>query len=159
MNTVRVVRKLQLLAAVAASFALAVLLGCGGGSSTKIPLNGKVTYKNAPVTGGTITLIPASGTGAPFPITIKADGSFETGDAPVGPMKVTIDTDSVTTATPYTMPPGMQMPKDSKLPEPSKDTSNQTKKVAIPPKYKSAATSPLTWDTKAEKYKAFELTD
>jgi hypothetical protein len=157
MNTIRVVRKLQLLAAVGASFALAALLGCGGGSSTKIPLRGKVTYRSAPVTGGTITLIPASG--APFPITIKADGSFETGDAPIGPMKVTIDTDSVPTTTAYVMPPGMQMPKDSKLPEPPKDTGNQPKKVAIPQKYKSAATSGLTWDTKAERTKNFELTD
>ena len=151
MNTVRVTRRLRSLAAVAACFVLAALVGCGGDSS-KAALKGKVTYKGAPVTGGTITLIPASG--GPFPITIKPDGSFAVGDAPVGPMKVTIETDTVSPpAAGFNMP----MPKDAKAPE--VDTTNQAKKVVIPAKYKSAETSGLTWDTKTEKTKTFDLTD
>jgi hypothetical protein len=109
-----------------------------------------------PVTGGTITLVPASG--SPFPITIKPDGTFEVGDAPLGSMKVTIETDSVPTTTGYTMPPNM--PKDTKMPEmPKQDTTKQPTKVVISAKYKSADTSGLTWDTKTEKNKTFDLTD
>jgi hypothetical protein len=157
MNTVRVTRRLRSLAAVGACFALAALVGCGG-DSTKASLKGKVTHNGAPVTGGTITLHPASG--APFPITIKPDGSFEVGDAPVGPMKVTVETDSVSTTTGYNMPPGMTFPKDTKMPEmPKQDTTNQPKKVVIAAKYKSADTSGLTWDTKTEKNKTFDLPD
>jgi hypothetical protein len=155
MNTVRVTRRLRSLAAVGACFALAALVGCGG-DSTKASLKGKVTHNGAPVTGGTITLHPASG--APFPITIKPDGSFEVGDAPVGPMKVTVETDSVSTAAPgYNMPPGMTPPKDTKMPK--VDTTNQPKKVVISAKYKSADTSGLTWDTKTEKSKTVDLPD
>jgi len=150
---------LRSLAAVGACFALAALVGCGGGDSTKASLKGKVTHNGAPVTGGSITLHPASG--APFSISIKADGSFEVGDAPVGPMKVTIETDSVSTAAPgYNMPAGFTPPKDTKMPEmPKVDTTNQPKKVVISAKYKSADTSGLTWDTKTEKNKTFDLPD
>jgi hypothetical protein len=156
MNTVRVTRRLRSLAAVGACFALTVLVGCGSGDSTKASLKGKVNYKGASVTGGTITLVPASG--SPFPITIKPDGTFEVGDAPLGSMKVTIETDSVPTTTGYTMPPNM--PKDTKMPEmPIQDTANQPKKVVIPAKYANAETTPLTWDTKTEKNKTFDLTD
>jgi hypothetical protein len=158
MNTVRVTRRLRSLAAVGACFTLATLLGCGG-DSTKASLKGKVTHNGAPVTGGTITLHPASG--APFPITIKADGSFEVGDAPIGPMKVTIETDSVSTVAPgYGPPAGMPLPKDTKPPElPKQDTTKQPTKVVISAKYKSADTSGLTWDTKTEKNKTFDLPD
>jgi hypothetical protein len=155
MNMVRVTRRLRSLAAVSACFVLAALLGCGGGGSgDKIALKGKVIYNNAPVTGGTLTLVPADGAGAPFPISIKPDGTFEVGDAPNGPMKVTIETDSVSTATGgYNMPKDM---KDVKLPEPPK---GGPKKVVIPAKYNKAETSGLTWDTKAEKHKTITLTD
>jgi hypothetical protein len=154
MNTVRVIRRLRSLAAVGACFALAALVGCGG-DSTKASIKGKVTYKDAAVTGGTLMLYPASG--APFSISIKADGSFEVGDAPLGPMKVTVETDSVAdTSRPINMP----LPRDTKMPEMTKqDTTNQPKKVPIPAKYAKEATTPLTWDTKTEKNKTFELTD
>ena len=154
MNMVRAARRLRPLAAIGACFALAALAGCGG-DGAKAALTGKVSYNNAPVTGGTLTLIPA--TGMPFPITIKYDGSFDIGDAPVGLMKVTINTDNVASAQGYQMPRGMTPPKDMKMPE--VDESKTPKKVAIPPKYKSADTSGLTWDTAKERNKTFNLTD
>jgi hypothetical protein len=158
MNTVRVTQRLQSLAAVGVCFALTSLMGCGGGNP-KAALKGTVTYKGAPVTGGTLMLYPASG--APFSISLKTDGSFQVDDAPVGPMKVTVETDSVSHAAPGGMPPGMAMPKDSKPPPdmPKPDATNQPKKVVIPAKYNKAETSGLTWDTKAEKTKTFDLTD
>jgi hypothetical protein len=154
MNMVRAARSLRSLAVVGACFALAALAGCGG-DSTKAELKGKVTYNNAPVTGGTLTLIPA--TGVPFPININYDGSFDIGDAPVGLMKVTINTDNVAAAHGPQMPQGMTPPKDMKMQE--VDNSKMPKKVAIPPKYKSADTSGLTWDTAKERNKTFNLTD
>jgi hypothetical protein len=156
MNMVRVARKLRSLTAVGACFALTALLGCGGGNGTKASLTGKVTYNSAPVTGGTISLIPTSGasSGVPFPVTIKPDGTFDVGDAPMGPMKVTIETDSVSSAA-----PSFPMPKGANVPDPPKETGPVAKKVVIPPKYAKPETSGLTWDTKTEKTKNFNLTD
>jgi hypothetical protein len=152
MNMVRVVRRLRFLTVVGACFALAALPGCGG-DGTKAALTGKVNYHDAPVTGGTLTLIPA--TGLPFPITLKYDGTFDADNAPVGLMKVTINTDNVATST--QMPQGMTPPKDMKMQE--VDNSKTPRKVVIPANYKSADTSGLTWDTKAERTKTFNLTD
>ena len=155
MNMVRAARSLRSLALVGACFTLAALAGCGG-NSTKAALTGKVTYHDAPVTGGTLTLTPAAG--LPFPISIKYDGTFDIDDAPVGLMKVTINTDNVATTTSGNkMPGGMPPPKDMKMQE--VDNSKMPKKVVIPAKYKSADTSGLTWDTKAERNKTFTLTD
>ena len=159
MNSVRVARRLRSLTAVGACFALAALLGCGSASS-KAALKGTVTYKGAPVTGGTLVLHPASG--APFAISLKTDGSFQVDDAPVGSMKVTVETDSVASAGAGTgMPMGMKMPKDSTPPPdmPKPDASTAPKRVVIPAKYAKAETTPLTWDTQTEKNKTFELTD
>ena len=157
MNMVRAARRLRSLAAVGACFALSALLGCGGGGNgNKASLSGKVTYNNARVTGGTLSLIPTSGasTGVPFPITIKPDGSFDVGDAPLGPMKVTIETDSVSSAA-----PGYNMPGGANMPNAPKETGPVAKKVVIPEKYAKPDTTPLTWDTSKEKTKNFNLED
>ncbi len=155
MNIVRPAWSLRSLVLVGACFALATLPGCGG-DSDKAALTGKVTYHNAPVTGGTLTLIPA--TGLPFPITIKYDGTFDVNDAPVGLMKVTINTDNVpTSAQGAQMPGGMTPPKDMKMP--AVDESKMAKKVVIPAKYNSPDVSGLTWDTSKERNKPFNLTD
>jgi len=172
MNTLQRIGRLRVPAVLAASLALTALAGCG--DSSKATVSGKVTYKGAPVTGGTLTLHPASG--ADFPIVIKADGSFYVTDAPIGQMAVAIETDSVPS---NTMPPGMTPPKDTPVPgqtaslpkdmpppkdySPAKpsDTSAGLKKVAIPSKYKDPTTSGLTWDIKggSNAAKEFDLTD
>jgi len=117
------------LAAAAACLALAALAGCGGDSS-KATISGKVAYNNAPVTGGTLTLYPASG--APYPINIKADGTFNVSDVPVGEMEVGIDTGAVPVAPPAGSAAGQGLPPH----------------VDIPKKYKDPKTSGLTWDVK-----------
>jgi len=83
-------RMMRSLASAAVCLALAVLVGCGGGGSTKATIRGKVAYKGAPVTGGTLTLYSASG--SPYPLSIKPDGTFSVSDVPVGDMRVGIDT-------------------------------------------------------------------
>ena len=152
---VRVIRAKRFAASVAACLALAALAGCGDGS--KATVSGKVTYKGAPVTGGTLTLYPSSGT--PYPVNIGTNGTFNVGDAPVGTMGVAINTDNVPTTAGYQMSPGVTPPKDMPAP-PQMDTSNMPKKVVIPQKYGDPKTSGLTWDVKGGKNtKDFDLTD
>jgi hypothetical protein len=127
--------------------AMAAMMGCGGNRAT---VSGKVTYHNAPVTGGMLTLYPASGN--PFMVPLNADGTFEMQDAPVGQMQVTIATDNVTEVR---VPPGGTDPAGKV------DPSKMPKKVNIPVKYNDPKTSNLTWDVKPGKNadKTFDLTD
>ena len=129
------------LASAAACLALAGLIGCGGSASDKATISGKVTYNGKPVTGGTLTLY--SSTGAPYPVSIKEDGTFNVSGAPIGQMGVGIDTGPARVAPPAgsTAPQGPPH-------------------VDIPAKYKDPKTSGLTWDVKAGKNtKDFDLTD
>jgi hypothetical protein len=116
------------------------LAGCG--DSTKSSISGKVTYKSAAVTGGTITLVPASMGGNSFVIDIGADGAFSTGDVAPGQYKVSVSTDNV--AAPVAPPAGA---KDYPMP----GTGTQAKKVVIPDKFKNADTSGITWTVKSGK--------
>ena len=145
------------LTALGACLILGVLVGCGDGN--KATVSGKVTYKGAPVTGGTLTLYPSSGT--PYPVNINANGAFNVSDVPVGQMGVAVSTDNVPTTQGYQMPPGVTPPKDMATPEaPKIDMSNQEKKVIIPAKYRDPKTSGFTWDVKGGKNtRDFDLTD
>lgn len=161
MYTQRMAGALRALAAAGVVFALAGLVGCG--PSGKSVVMGKITYHNAPVTGGSLRLYPAAG-GSAFPVYIKPDGTFEVSDAPTGSMRVAVDTDSVRPPESYQHPPmpaGMTPPPGVKLPDPPKiDFSKMPRKVAIPPKYRDPNGSGLTWDVTAGKnVRNFELTD
>ena len=130
------------LASAAACLALTALVGCGGSSNGKATITGKVTYKHAPVAGGTLTLYPASG--SPYPVGIKADGAFDVSDVPVGQMAVGIDTGSAPVA-----PPAGSTGLPASAPH-----------VGIPPRYKNPKTSGLTWEIKGGKNtKDFDLAD
>ena len=134
------VRTARALAMVGASLALTALFGCGG-DSNKATLSGKVTYKGAPVPGGTLTLYPESGPA--YPISLHADGTFSVSDVPVGPMGVGIDTGGPAAAA--SAGPGM---------------SNLPPHVDVPLKYKDPKTSHLTWDVKGgHNTKEFDLSD
>jgi hypothetical protein len=143
MKAVRAARLARSLASVSAWFLLAALTGCGG-ASNKTHLTGKVIYKDAPVTGGTIKLY--SSPENPFTIQIKPDGTFDVEDAPPGEMKVAIETDSV-----FVPPPA---PAGSSA---AQATANMPKKVKIPAKYNKPDTSGVTWNTTTEKTKTFDL--
>ena len=153
--------RLRLLATIAAGLAPATLAGCV--DDTKATVTGKVTYHNAPVTGGNL-LLYAEGNASPFPVYIRADGAFNVSGAPSGPMRVAIETDSVPPAE-ATLPPeppgGVPVPPNGKGPETGKiDLSNMPKKVPIPPKYKDPNSSGLTWEIKPGKNsRDFPLTD
>jgi len=51
------------------------LLGCGG----RTPIQGKVTHKGQPVTGGTLVFTPLGGSGKAATAEIKKDGTFSVG--------------------------------------------------------------------------------
>ncbi len=143
MKAVRAARLARSLASVSACFLLAALTGCGG-ASNKTHLTGKVIYKGAPVTGGTIKLYSTPEN--PFSFPIRADGTFDVEDAPSGDMKVTIETDSV--YVPTAAPAGSSA---------AQATANMPKKVVIPAKFNKPDTSGLTWNTATEKTKTFDL--
>ena len=142
MNMVHAARGMRAPASVGVCIALAALVGCG--NATKATVAGKVTYKGSPLTGGALTLHPAQG-GGPFSVFIRTDGTFNVGDAPIGPMDVAISTDDVVDASPAgSVPPELK----------------PAKKVAIPERYKDPETSGLRWDVKpGMNARDFDLTD
>jgi hypothetical protein len=70
------------------------LMGCSGGNPrTDASLKGMVRYKNKPVTGGTIRLFGQASSGSTFAEgPINGDGTFRVQNAPLGPVKVVVDT-------------------------------------------------------------------
>jgi hypothetical protein len=68
---------------------LALGLGCAPKTAK---LQGKVTYKGAPVTAGTVTF--HTPTGGIFPYGLHADGTFSGFDMPPGDYVVTVETET-----------------------------------------------------------------
>jgi hypothetical protein len=145
---------------------LGVIAGCSSGNP-QVPskVSGMVTYKNAPVTAGTIVFHPESG--APYGCPLAADGTYEIVDLPSGSLVVTIETES---ANPTQKVPEYGGGKGSKdyaermkaekaLGMPVKEgTGGQYRK--IPPKYANPKTSPLTVTLEAgRQVENFTLTD
>ena len=130
------------LASAAACFALAGLIGCGGGGgSDKATISGKVTYNDKPVTGGTLTLY--SSTGAPYPVNIKEDGTFN----------VSGDTHRADGGGNRHRPRAVAPPAGS-------TAAPAPPHVVLPAKYKDPKTSGLTWEVKGGKNtKNFDLTN
>lgn len=78
----------------------ALMIGCGGGvTNAPARINGKVTYKGAPVTGGTIGFLSKGGEGGAYSSGIQPDGSFSATDIAAGDIIVTVETESVNPAT------------------------------------------------------------
>lgn len=117
--------------AIAASLFTGLLVlaaGCGG--DKKSHLSGVVTYNNAPVTGGNITL--ASDAGGTYSCPIQMDGNYLITDILPGTYSVTVETETVNPdrkTPPYggqKMGPGAGTA--SKMEKMNKDYENQMKK-------------------------------
>jgi hypothetical protein len=65
--------------------------GCGSSQGT---VSGKVTFQGKVVPGGTVSIIPAKGGGL-VSGNIQEDGSYTISKVPVGPAKVTVDTEAL----------------------------------------------------------------
>ncbi len=145
---------------------LLIGLGCGGGGK-KAPakVTGKVTYKNAPVTGGTISF-HTSDTGV-YSTSLTPEGTYTGIDWPAGEMIVTVDTESLNPATKKQDyvggrgggAPGGKAMKISPAPEGFQQAAKGTY-VKIPSKYAKKDTSPLKATLKAGQQEVnFDLTD
>jgi hypothetical protein len=139
-------------------------VGCaetgGGDHPDTAPVTGTVTYNGSPVEGATLTFSPASGGYAALGLT-DASGNFtlktpwgSEGAVP-GSYKVAISKTAVEGAA-----AGEAEEVEMVIEEPEKATPAKIAE-GLPEKYKSAATSELTAEVKAEGPNtfAFELTD
>jgi hypothetical protein len=150
MTRFHLVRIASFLLALTALAALGAASGCGGGKPAKTgSVSGKVSYKNAPVTGGKLKFYKDNNLVYPSPI--KPDGTFYCADVPPGNLKVVIETESI-----------KNMMKDFKAGKyPEMDPSEVPIYRQIPTKYNSPATTPLTVELKVGQdiTKEFELKD
>lgn len=153
---------------------LVVAAGCGKGGSSQAParLSGKVTYKNAPLPGGTLVLISKSGTGV-YSTQIGADGTYSITNVGEGDMDVTVETESLNpkkkvpeykgqSSGPKGRPAFKDKPAQaSPMPQGAGDGGGTAGTyVRIPPKYADRVTSGLTVTLSAgSNSKDFELTD
>lgn len=139
----------------AAALSLVLLAGCGGGKSKTLSLSGKVSYKDQPVPGGTLTLTPSDGKTQPVKTSIGGDGSYLVTPPTVGDVKVTVETESIrgTTGPGYRNPPPGMKPPDV-------DQSKLSKYKPIPRKYANVNTSDLSVNIQnGPNTKNFDLTD
>jgi hypothetical protein len=116
---------------------LALLTGCGGKKNTedtKNTVSGKVLLGDKPV-NGTLIFVSADGKEARAPI--GPDGSYTLTDPPIGSLKVYIQPGQALVA-----PKGGEVPKDGPA---------ASGAVQPPAKYQTAASSGLTYDSKAGK--------
>jgi hypothetical protein len=134
-------------------------------------VGGKVTYKDAPVTGGDIVFLGKENN--KFTVPIAADGTYLVVGLPVGDMVVTISTESLNPK------PDDKKFKDPKTQKQSKGVvgadflkqklgvantnapaAAEKKYVKIPAKYASPQTSPLVYSVvEGKQTKDFVLTD
>lgn len=149
-------QRLRFVIGCAVVFSLVVLAGCGsGGGKKNLSLNGKVTYKGKPVTGGFMRLTPADGKTQPINCPINTDGTYMAVPPVLGEMKVSIETESMKGQTGVRYP---NMKEDKGLA--TADTSKIAKYVPIPRKYANPQTSNLTVTIQEGKnVKDFDLTD
>jgi hypothetical protein len=119
---------------------LVLAAGCGGPRRTAdhIKLTGKVTYKNKPVTGGTLNFVTSDGFSSRG--VIDPEGNYSI-DAPVGEAKITVDNRMLNPTN-----RGARMPQAGRGPGRPGDEPTPVKGtyVAIPNKYYTPDTSDLT---------------
>jgi hypothetical protein len=74
---------------------LVLVVGCTSTKANPVKVSGKVTYKGAPVPGGTIQFTKEGGGFASCPL--SKDGSYSASDLPVGEYAVAVETESANT--------------------------------------------------------------
>jgi hypothetical protein len=129
----------------AALVALSGVAGCGRTGT----VTGKVTYNGTALKGGNVVFYTADN--RPFATEIAEDGTYTVEKVPAGPVKITVETESLRPAAgsrSYSPPPGSNSPADYKPP----DHREMAKRyVAIPTRYAEASQSGLTYEVKSGK--------
>lgn len=75
-----------------------VLSGCGGSSSiesSRTSVTGAVEFDGQPLPGGSVTLVSIADPQRRTTAMIRPDGTFSVADAPRGPVRITVETDSL----------------------------------------------------------------
>jgi hypothetical protein len=147
-----------------AGLAVLALALAGCGRSKKADVSGTISYRGAPVTGGTLTLYPVGGKReTAIPVFIKKSGAFVTTGVPPGDYEVAIETESVKKVAKGYDTKDMKPPSTVKMPEKManpQQSGDVPVYVEIPRKYADPKTSGLKWTiTKGKNEKPFELTD
>jgi len=145
--------------------ALVAAVGCGGSSGT---LKGTVSYKNKPLKGGNILLLPVGG-GTSFSGSIENDGTYKIENVKAGKYKVCVETDSLKASTQQSSmamgpggrppvakaeknepPPGAAVPEGYKMsgPPAQRAKENLARYVQIPPGYADPEQTTLTLEFK-----------
>ena len=130
------------------------------GGKVETQISGKVMYKGAPLGGGNIVFHFANGGSAPAGI--NPDGTYTVQNVPVGPTKVTVETESIKGAgTQPSLPPGAPKEMKEKLEhEKGKLPTSAAGYVAIPKKYADVNTTTLSYEVKSGKQEHdFDLSD
>jgi hypothetical protein len=139
--------------------------GCKPVGAIKNEVSGKVTYKGAPVTGGTLTFIGQNN--YMLPCEIASDATYHATNAAIGPCKVTIETESVKIVDPdeldkakKTMSKAEYDKYAAAMQESMKNPPGGRIYVKIPKKYADAKTTTLAYDVaEGKQVKDFDLSD
>jgi len=122
-------------------FGLLVPLAVAGCTSSTATVTGKVTYKGAPLKGGTVIFLSTQGKGSSN-ADIGEDGTYTAEKVPVGDVKICVNTAFLKpnrSAHTYSPPPGQAAPGY----DPSKGNKGD-RYVAIPPDYADPDKTSLT---------------
>jgi hypothetical protein len=134
----------------------ALLLAAAGCGSSSGRVAGKISYKNNPLRGGTVTFQGLGENGWAKTSRIADDGSYIIDDMPKGPAQVSVETQTVKPnrigqAMAARMTKGKNIPPEMLQSSPFGQAMQADKYVAIPPKYSKAETSGLTYEVKGGK--------
>jgi hypothetical protein len=132
---------------------LLVAAGCGSSSGR---VSGKLTYKNNPLRGGTVTFQGVGQNGWAKTSSIAEDGSYSIDDVPKGPAQISVETQTVKPnrvgqAMAAQMTKGQNVPPEVLKSSPFGQAMQAEQYVAIPPKYSKPETSGLNYEVKGGK--------
>ena len=87
------------------SMLLTMAIGCGGHSgkpheSDRCPTMGTVTLDGKPLVGGSVTFVAVNDPSRRVTTPIRPNGGFAVADAPLGPVRIAVETESLRTANP-----------------------------------------------------------
>lgn len=142
----------QLVGGLAMSFLLAAV-GCGSRAAS---VSGKITYRNNPLHGGTVTFYGPGETGWTKTSTIGDDGSYKLDQVPKGSARITVETKTAK-ANPIAKQKMPKMPKGGPpeglehSPFGQMQKQSTDKFVMIPEKYKDPNQSGLTYEVTSGK--------
>jgi hypothetical protein len=137
--------------------AVVLVLGCGGNPNAATSVSGKVSYKDAPVTGGTMHFKHADG--GMLTTTINSDGTYQLSGIPPGKYLVTIETESLNPEKKAQYGGGRGKMREGPRPQIASSAPTGTY-VKIPAKYASEQNSGLDISLdKGKQTKDFPLTD